>query len=185
MTERLEHHPLYTGDRHEYDTRRNGLLFEPAIEAIEELLAHREGLASHSYKDGKSVRSLSVYGAYDSVDVDDEIVYSDLSRSWIERNPMSTEAQIVLEEYPRGSLETMASLCIREFIGNSPYPLFREYRFEAHGRAVHFANLTTNNVLEKQGAVTQLMTPYDYSAFASDVDAVALSIQQMIETRVQ
>ena len=38
MTERLEHHPLYTGDRHEYDTRRNGLLFEPAIEAIEELL---------------------------------------------------------------------------------------------------------------------------------------------------
>ena len=185
MAERLEHHPLYNGDRYEYDTRRNGLLFEPAIEAIEELLTHREGVASHSFHDGISTHSLNMYGAHDSIDAHDEIIYSDLTRTWIERNPMSTEAQIVLEDYREGPLERMASLCIREFIGNSPYPLFWQYQFEVYGRDVQVASLTTNNVLEKQGAVTQPMTPYEYQAFASDVERVALSIQQMVETRVQ
>lgn len=154
--------------RPEYDGQRTVGLYTQALESFEELAQQSDelGLLSYAMRDGIVRRQLDVYQFDDGIRSEDEVLFSDFTTLQLQRAPMHSESQLIIEDYRTGPLRQMARLTLRDFVADSPYPFINEYQLETYSGGGAQALISTTNVIRGEGLDTRNMTPYDFQQLA-------------------
>jgi len=170
--------------RPEYDTSKNAGLYEPALTSLEDLMSVGEhiGFVSESSHDGAARRQMDMYRSEDSAD-EYAVLFSDFTTVSLERAPVQTEAQLVLESYRTGPLQHMARMSVRAFVANSPYPFISEYQLETYVGGSVQALVSTTDVVQGEGLEARRMVPYDFDQLSRIVMELSDRASQLVGER--
>lgn len=151
--------------RPEYDVRKNASLRAQALESFEEIIdqADDRGLVAYTVRDGVVRRQLDMYQTDEGLRSEEEVLLSDFTLLRLERSPVQTEAQLIVEDYRSGPLRRMARLTLRDFIADSPTPFINEYNIETFAGGVEHALVSTTDIIRGEGLDARPMVPYDFA----------------------
>ncbi|MGH7217999.1 MAG: hypothetical protein ACREGE_00935 [Candidatus Microsaccharimonas sp.] len=159
MSEQFRPDPAEYALRLEYETSRSEALHEPAFEALEDLLNHRDGITSRTLEGGVACSRLSLFCVNNEATI--------------------IEVQAAIEDYRRGPLRRMARLSLREFIPGSVPPYVMEYQIEEYAGGGTQAQIET--ILRGRNADARPMMFYDFTDLLNHIEASAEMIQIMTE----
>jgi hypothetical protein len=142
-------------------------------------LGEHAGFVSESSHDGVARRQMDMYQSEGSAD-EYAVLFSDFTTVSLERAPVQTEAQLVLEAYRTGPLRQMARLGVRAFVGNSPAPFISEYHIETYVGGSIQTLVSTTDVIQGAGLDARRMTPYDFRQLSRTVTELTNRTSQLV-----